>query len=68
MAKRIPSPITSGQTGANYRATVRLTGRGGVVVAEVGETCERVAPQSLGWLIEQGLIAPIGSEPDGKGA
>lgn len=44
--------------GRDYRALVELTDASGVV-APVGETCERVAPQSLTWLLEQGLIEPV---------
>lgn len=41
-----------------YVARVRLTDRSGRVLAEVGESCQRVDPVSLPWLLEQGLIAP----------
>ncbi len=43
--------------GKDYIATVELTDASGVVAA-VGQTCEDVAPESLGWLIAQGLIVP----------
>ncbi len=43
----------------SFRATVQLTDLAGHVLAEIGETCERVPEQSLGWLQEQGLIVPI---------
>jgi hypothetical protein len=48
--------------GADYIATTPLYGKKNHfyqqdgVVAEVGETCERVDPDSLPWLIDQGLI------------
>lgn len=32
---------------------------GFLVVAEAGETCERVHPPSLTWLLEQGRIRPV---------
>lgn len=44
--------------GLNYRARVELTDKAGTVVAAVGETCERVNPESLGWLSDQRLIEP----------
>ena len=46
-------------TGADYRATVRLSTAGDATVAEPGETCERVPASSLIWLAEQGLIVPV---------
>lgn len=45
--------------GADYRARVELTDKAGAVVAAMGETCERVASISLGWLLEQRLIEPV---------
>lgn len=48
-----------GEAGARFRAVVRLTDRSGAVVAAPGETCERVNPASLPWLLEQGLIVPV---------
>lgn len=45
--------------GLNYRACVELTNKSGAVVAAVGETCERVHPDSLGWLCAQCLIEPV---------
>jgi hypothetical protein len=44
--------------GADYVATERLTNRAGAVVAAKGETCERVDPKSLPWLLDGGHIAP----------
>lgn len=45
--------------GADYIAMTRLTNKAGdVVLAEYGETCERVPEASLPWLIEQNLIVP----------
>jgi hypothetical protein len=45
--------------GADYIAVVRLTGKSGKdVKAAPGETCEKVDPRSLPWLVEQGLIVP----------
>lgn len=47
--------------GKDYRARVEITLKGGVVVAAVGETCERVDPAALGWLLQCDAIelAPI---------
>lgn len=52
-AKRQPTD------GAGYLAKTRLTTPSGDVLANEGETCERVDPSSLGWLAEQGLIVPV---------
>lgn len=46
-------------TGKDFRACVELTSKDGAVVAGVGETCERVDPRSLGWLLAQGHVVPI---------
>lgn len=46
-------------TGAEYRATVRLSTKDDVTLAEPGETCERVPDASLAWLLTQGLIEPV---------
>lgn len=43
-------------TGHDYIAMVRLSDRGNVTLAEIGETCERVPAASLPWLITDGLI------------
>jgi hypothetical protein len=45
--------------GAAYRAVVRLTNKAGAVLADVGDTCEKVPALSLRWLLEQGLIVPV---------
>ncbi len=50
---------TPRMNGRDYIAQGRLTDKAGDVVAEAGETCERVSAQSLTWLAEQGLIRPI---------
>lgn len=44
--------------GSDFCARVELTNKSGHVVADIGETCERVDPSSLPWLLEQGLIEP----------
>ena len=44
--------------GADFRACVELTNKANQIVALVGQTCERVDPNSLGWLFEQKLIEP----------
>jgi hypothetical protein len=53
--------------GRQYIATQRLYRKSGdgklFVVAEPGETCERVSPQSLGWLLAQGRIVAAPSAP-----
>lgn len=41
---------------ADFVAVVRLTNRAGDVLAAAGASCERVPADSLGWLLEQGLI------------
>jgi hypothetical protein len=50
-------------TGKDYRALVTIRGKQPdgslLIVAEPGETCERVDPKSLGWLAEQGYITPV---------
>lgn len=53
------TPTAVDVNGADYRAVVRLSDKGGATVAESGETCERVNPASLPWLIEQRLIVPV---------
>jgi hypothetical protein len=50
-------------TGKDYVARTTLWNRAGDVVAEVGETCERVDPNSLGWLLADGHITPINAMP-----
>lgn len=52
--------------GADYVATVRLSTKENLTLAEPGQTCERVSASSLGWLAEQGLIvsiAPVTDDP-----
>lgn len=44
--------------GNDYVATVRLSTLADDTLAEPGESCARVDPASLPWLLEQGLIAP----------
>jgi len=46
-------------TGSDYRATVRLSTPADETLADVGEVCDRVPEVSLGWLLEQGHIAPV---------
>lgn len=48
--------------GTDYRACVELTNKAGETVADVGETCARVHPGSLGWLLAQHLIEPVEGE------
>jgi hypothetical protein len=43
--------------GKDYVARAKLWNKAGVIVAEPGETCERVPAESLWWLVEQGYIA-----------
>lgn len=48
--------------GADFVAVVRLTNKAGTtVLAMPGATCEEVPASSLGWLLEQGLVAPKGA-------
>ena len=49
-------------TGSDYKATRRLTDRAGEVLANVGETCDRVPADSMGWLIEQRIVVPLSEE------
>ena len=44
--------------GKDYVAVVRLSAKDDRTLAAPGESCERVDPKSLGWLLEQGLIVP----------
>lgn len=44
--------------GTDFRARVELTNKAGQLLADVGQTCERVDPNSLPWLLAQGLIEP----------
>lgn len=54
-------------SGKQYVAMVRLSDRAGAVLADIGETCERVPESSLAWLIEQGLIvARPAAEPKSR--
>lgn len=50
-----------GLNGKDYRARVEITNKASDVVAAVGDTCERVDPKSLGWLLAQQLIEPKGN-------
>lgn len=55
--------------GQQYCALRTLSARAAdgrlVVVAKAGETCEKVAPASLPWLLEQGCIVAIDALPTG---
>jgi len=51
-------------TGAEYKATTRLTDREGAVLANIGDTCERVPADSMSWLIEQRLVVPLSEAID----
>lgn len=44
--------------GNDYIAVRRLSDKQGRTLADVGETCERVPAESLGWLAERGWIKP----------
>lgn len=48
--------------GHDYIANDELTTRDGIVATK-GSRCDRVPPQSLPWLLEQGMISPAPSEP-----
>lgn len=60
MSKKTPK--TTEPSGANFVAQETLYARTDdgsfVVVAHPGETCEKVNPASLEWLIAQGRIVP----------
>jgi len=45
--------------GQDYRTTTDLTDADGHVLAATGDTCNAVPSESLGWLIEQGVIVPV---------
>ncbi len=45
--------------GARYRAKTRLSAKDNTTLADSGETCDRVNPESLPWLLEQGLIEAV---------
>ena len=49
--------------GRDFVAAVRVYNAQQQVVADVGETCERVPPQSLGWLSRDGLITRKAAPP-----
>jgi len=46
-------------TGTGYRAHTRITSADGTVLAAIGETCERVPEDAIGWLSEQRLIVSV---------
>jgi hypothetical protein len=47
--------------GSDYVAVVRLSNAVNKTLAQPGERCDQVPEASLGWLLEQGLIAPAGA-------
>lgn len=57
-AAESPSDSQAHPPGWHFRAETRLTTKAGEVLAEIGESCERVPETSLAWLREQGLIVP----------
>jgi len=52
-------PRKAGGVPGDWCALVRLTTKGGAVLADVGETCERVPASSMTWLIAQGLVTAV---------
>lgn len=44
--------------GKDYIAVTRLSAPDDETLAAPGESCERVAAESLPWLLEQGYITP----------
>ena len=50
-------------TGKDYVAKTPIWNAENVIVADIGETCERVAPESLGWLLAGGHIALAPARP-----
>jgi len=56
--KRVAAPVAA-RPGERYRATTRLSAKDNTTLAEVGETCERVDPESLPWLLAQGHIEAV---------
>jgi len=51
--------------GTDYVAIRRLSDKDDVTLAEAGETCDRVPPESLAPLLASGHIAPV-DPPDGS--
>lgn len=45
--------------GKDFRALTRISSRDNTTVAEIGETCERVDPSALGWLLQGKSIERI---------
>lgn len=60
------------RSGADFFAVVEITKKDGSVVAAVGERCDRVDPNALGWLEQCGAISPAdavtseGEDGDGR--
>ena len=46
-------------TGKDYVAKTTIWNKEGEIVADIGQTCERVAPESLGWLLAGGHIGAV---------
>lgn len=46
-------------TGLDYRARTRITSADGTVLAAIGETCERVPEEAIGWLSEERSIVSV---------
>lgn len=68
--KKRTDKATPELTGADYVAVKsRLTDADGAELAAIGQTCERVNPDSLPWLLAQGYIEPkpaAAAVPEGK--
>ena len=48
---------------SDYIAVRRISTRDDVTLAEVGEACDRVPAEALGWLEDSGAIRAAGAEP-----
>lgn len=49
--------------GNDFRALNRISDRDDNTLAAIGETCEKVDPNALGWLLVQGHIEPVAPSP-----
>jgi len=52
-------PVQAALDGSKYRAVHRLSNAADETLADVGDTCEKVPPQSLRPLVEAGHIEPV---------
>ena len=55
----VHEPVQAALDGSKYQAVHRLSNAADETLADVGDTCERVPPQSLRPLLEAGHIEPV---------